>query len=275
MPKQGSQRFSHPSEMAISPARRSPGFRPERCRERGTRSSRDASCRSRWASRPRPRSRRSSGRRERSGRRSGILAETSGWCGLEAAHHDRGAPGAAGRRRSGDDETGHDDRGDGEPGPREPHRPREPEARLRKPRFRRSGRAARRGPAPGPWSSRTAPRGPSRDIARRSRRGSSASSAPPGRAARARLDDRGQRLRGSRPIERAPARRHLVEDRSERELVRSEVHGLAARLLRRHVADGPQDRPGFRAARQRRQSRSRASRRSPPAAAWRDRSRGS
>ena len=38
------------------------------------------------------------------------------------------------------------------------------------------------------------------------------------------LDDRRQRLAPRVPLERALARRHLVEDRAERELVRAEVH---------------------------------------------------
>ena len=47
-------------------------------------------------------------------------------------------------------------------------------------------------------------------------------------------------------LERALAGRHLVEDRSEGELVRPEVDGPAARLLRRHVSDGPHHRAGAR-----------------------------
>ena len=43
------------------------------------------------------------------------------------------------------------------------------------------------------------------------------------------------------PLEGTPARRHLVEDRAEGELVGAEVDRLSARLLRRHVADRSQD----------------------------------
>ena len=49
-------------------------------------------------------------------------------------------------------------------------------------------------------------------------------------------DDRGERLGPRRPLEGAPAREHLVDERAERELVGPEVHRLAARLLGRHVA---------------------------------------
>ena len=63
----------------------------------------------------------------------------------------------------------------------------------------------------------------------------------PARPARARPDDRGERLGAGRLLEGALARRHLVEDRAERELVRPEVHGPPARLLRRHVADRAHD----------------------------------
>src|ERR1019366_4237203 len=45
-------------------------------------------------------------------------------------------------------------------------------------------------------------------------------------------DDRGERFRARPALERAFAGRHLVEDRSERELVRPEVDGPAAGLLR-------------------------------------------
>ena len=57
---------------------------------------------------------------------------------------------------------------------------------------------------------------------------------------------------GGGTIEGPPARRHLVEDRAERKLVRPEVDRLAARLLGRHVADGAEDRPGSVARRHRR-----------------------
>ncbi len=59
-------------------------------------------------------------------------------------------------------------------------------------------------------------------------------------------DDRRQRLRRRAPLERALARRHLVQDRAERELVRSEVERPAARLLGRHVADGAHHHAGAR-----------------------------
>ena len=55
-------------------------------------------------------------------------------------------------------------------------------------------------------------------------------------------DDGRERLGPRRSVEGALAGEHLVEDGAERELVRAEIHGLAARLLRRHVAGGAHDR---------------------------------
>ncbi len=55
-------------------------------------------------------------------------------------------------------------------------------------------------------------------------------------------NDGRERLGPRRPVEGALAGEHLVEDDAERELVRAEIHRLAARLLRRHVAGGPHDR---------------------------------
>jgi hypothetical protein len=51
------------------------------------------------------------------------------------------------------------------------------------------------------------------------------------------FDDRGERLRVGRPLERATARDHLVQDRPEGKLIGAKVRRRAARLLRRHVAD--------------------------------------
>ena len=51
------------------------------------------------------------------------------------------------------------------------------------------------------------------------------------------LDDGRQRLGAGVALECALARRHLVQNRAESELVRPEVDGPAARLLGRHVAD--------------------------------------
>ena len=121
-----------------------------------------------------------------------------------------------------------------------------PAARRRKPRLRTSVPASRQGPAPDPWSTRTGPRGPSPDSARRPRRGSSAASGAACRSGSGSASMIAESVcAAGRSLERAPARRHLVEDRAERELVRSEVHRLAARLLGRHVADGAQDRSSF------------------------------
>ena len=90
----------------------------------------------------------------------------------------------------------------------------------------------------------------------------------PGRLGVAALDDPAERRRDSGPqsrdrfgivvehgrervdarvlLECAPARGHLVEDGSERELVRPEIDGLPSRLLRRHVAGGADDVSGER-----------------------------
>ncbi len=57
-------------------------------------------------------------------------------------------------------------------------------------------------------------------------------------------DDGGQGLGAGSPLEGALAGRHFVEDRPQRELVGAEVERPAARLLGRHVADGPHDRAG-------------------------------
>ena len=58
------------------------------------------------------------------------------------------------------------------------------------------------------------------------------------------VDDRGDRLGRRLAAERLAARRHLVQDRPERELVRAVVDGAAARLLRGHVAGRPEHDPG-------------------------------
>ena len=62
------------------------------------------------------------------------------------------------------------------------------------------------------------------------------------RADRLRLvpDDRRERLGGRAAGERALSREHLVEDGPERKLVGAEIDRPAARLLGRHVADGPE-----------------------------------
>ena len=59
-----------------------------------------------------------------------------------------------------------------------------------------------------------------------------------------RLDDGGEGLHRALAAERAVARRDLVEDRAEGELVAPEVHRLPPGLLRRHVAGGAEDRSG-------------------------------
>ena len=61
-------------------------------------------------------------------------------------------------------------------------------------------------------------------------------------------DDRRERLGARRALERALAGGHLVEDRTEGELVGAEVDRLAARLLGRHVADGAHHRSRARGA---------------------------
>ena len=58
-------------------------------------------------------------------------------------------------------------------------------------------------------------------------------------------DDCDESLGAGLPLERALAGRHLVEDRAERELIRAEVEGLAARLLGRHVPGRAHDRAGL------------------------------
>ncbi len=58
-------------------------------------------------------------------------------------------------------------------------------------------------------------------------------------------DDRRHCLGTARADERPLAGGHLVEDRSERELVRSEVERLAERLLGRHVPHGADDHAGL------------------------------
>ena len=59
-------------------------------------------------------------------------------------------------------------------------------------------------------------------------------------------DDRRQGLGRRSSLERAFARRHLVEDRAEGELVGPEVERTPARLLGRHVADRSHHHPGAR-----------------------------
>ena len=54
-------------------------------------------------------------------------------------------------------------------------------------------------------------------------------------------DDCRQRLGRARSREGSPARRHLVEDRAEREQVGPEVERVSDRLLGRHVADRSHD----------------------------------
>ncbi len=68
------------------------------------------------------------------------------------------------------------------------------------------------------------------------------------------LDDHRERLDGRRPLKGPVSRRHFVEDRPERKLVRAEVHGLPRGLLGGHVTDGPHHDTRFRAARDRRQA---------------------
>ena len=55
------------------------------------------------------------------------------------------------------------------------------------------------------------------------------------------LDDRGQRLNGSRAVEETPARQHLVDDERGRELVGAEIERALGRLLGRHVAGRSDD----------------------------------
>ena len=57
--------------------------------------------------------------------------------------------------------------------------------------------------------------------------------------------DRRHRLRRRVAVERADAREHLVQDRSEREDVRALVRGLALDLLGRHVAERSHDDAGL------------------------------
>jgi len=60
-----------------------------------------------------------------------------------------------------------------------------------------------------------------------------------GEVRRVLAQDRRDRLGGGRPVERPAAREHLVEDRAEREDVRSLVGRVALHLLGRHVAERP------------------------------------
>ena len=64
-------------------------------------------------------------------------------------------------------------------------------------------------------------------------------------------DDRDERLGARLALECALARRHLVEDRAERELVGAVVDGLAARLFGRHVPGRAHDGAGLRRRRDR------------------------
>ena len=57
------------------------------------------------------------------------------------------------------------------------------------------------------------------------------------------LEDRRDRFRGRRTLEREPPRQHFVQDTPEGPHVRAAVSGLAAGLLRAHVGEGPQDHP--------------------------------
>ena len=115
-------------------------------------------------------------------------------------------------------------RASGAAGPSRARRPRS----LRRRKSPRGDRARSADRARDPSSRRSAPRGPWRGSARRS---SARAPAPSGLQLRDRLglvaDDRRQRLGAGLPLEGALARRHLVEDRAERELVRAEVDRLA------------------------------------------------
>ena len=68
-------------------------------------------------------------------------------------------------------------------------------------------------------------------------------------------EDRRHRLGARVPLERLPAREHLVEDRPEREDVRAVVDRQSPHLLGRHVARGPHDRAGLGVALARRRAR--------------------
>ena len=56
----------------------------------------------------------------------------------------------------------------------------------------------------------------------------------------------GQRVAHVLTLERAAARQHLVEDAAERPDVRTDIDGLALRLLRRHVGRGAENHPAHR-----------------------------
>ena len=136
-------------------------------------------------------------------------AGTSASCASAAAPRGRAGPAARWPARNASTATpAASERGRDERRAREPQRAARPAARSPETETPRSGRAARRDPAPGPWSSRTDPRDPSPDSARRPRRGSSAVFGASRRERlRLGLDDRRERLRGGRALEGAPARR--------------------------------------------------------------------
>ena len=221
-----------------APHRRSPAG--------ATRSSPRGSYRSRTAFRPSRPSTRRCARRERSARRSRTPAETSAPCVSAPGCRAVDWPARALRRGK---------RGRRGPPPRAP-RPRARPAKA-------AGAAAREARPRGRGSSRGAVaqrREIPRQVLRRSvpilrifRQTAFHDPQQVRRHFRRRdrerlrlgIDDRRERLRRRRTLEGPLARRHLVEDRAEGELIGSEVHRLSAGLLRRHVSDGAEDRPGF------------------------------
>ena len=58
------------------------------------------------------------------------------------------------------------------------------------------------------------------------------------------VEDRGQRIDAGPALKRSPPRRHLVQDRSECELIGSVIDRGSLSLLGRHVAHGPDDDSG-------------------------------